>query len=66
VAASAPNQVWLRAERSGTGDGRVYWVAFLVTDGLGGQCTGVAQVGVPHDQGGHSSPVDSGGVFVDF
>jgi uncharacterized repeat protein (TIGR01451 family) len=60
------NEVWLRAERSGTGDGRVYRVGFQVTDGLGGSCTGVARVGVPHDQGGHSSPLDSGGVFVDF
>lgn len=65
-AASASNQVWLRAERSGTGDGRVYRIAFQVTDGLGGQCTGVARVGVPHDQGAHSTPIDSGGVFVDF
>jgi uncharacterized repeat protein (TIGR01451 family) len=65
-AASASNQVWLRAERSGTGDGRVYRIAFQVTDGLGGQCTGVARVGVPHDQGAHSNPIDSGGVFVDF
>ena len=65
-AASATNQVWLRAERSGTGDGRVYRIGFQVTDGLGGQCTGVARGGVPHDQGAHSNPIDSGGVFVDF
>jgi uncharacterized repeat protein (TIGR01451 family) len=64
--AAGTNQVWLRAERSGTGDGRVYRIGFEVTDGLGGSCTGVATVGVPHDQGGHSTPVDSGGVFVDF
>ena len=64
--ASASNQVWLRAERSGTGDGRVYRIGFQVTDGLGGMCTGVATVGVPHDRGAHSTPIDSGGVFVDF
>jgi uncharacterized repeat protein (TIGR01451 family) len=64
--AAVSNQVWLRAERSGTGDGRVYRSAFQVTDALGGQCTGVARVGVPHDKGGHSTPIDSGGVFVDF
>lgn len=64
--ASAPDQVWLRAERSGTGDGRVYRVGFTVTDGLGGVCTGTADVGVPHDQGAHRTPIDSGGVFVDF
>jgi chitinase len=64
--ASASNQVWLRAERSGPGDGRVYRIGFGVTDGRGGSCTGTANVGVPHDQGKHSSPIDSGGVFVDF
>jgi len=63
--ASSAKQVWLRAERSGTGNGRVYRIGFTVTDGLGGSCTGVAIVGVPHDQGGPSA-VDSGGVFVDF
>lgn len=62
----AADQVWLRAERSGTGDGRVYRIAFQATDGLGGVCTGVVGVGVPHDQGAHSTPIDSGGVFVDF
>ena len=54
----------VRAERSGLGDGRVYRIAYTVTDGRGGSCTSVATVGVPHDQ----SPagivaVDSGGVF---
>jgi uncharacterized repeat protein (TIGR01451 family) len=64
--ASASNQVWLRAERSGLGDGRVYRIGFGVTDGRGGSCAGTAHVGVPHDQGKHSTPIDSGGVFVDF
>ena len=62
----APDQVYLRAERSPHGDGRVYRISYEVTDGRGGSCAGVATVGVPHDQGGHSTPVDSGGVFVDF
>jgi uncharacterized repeat protein (TIGR01451 family) len=62
----ASNQVNLRAERSGLGDGRVYRISFQVTDGLGGQCSGVVTVGVPHDQGGQPAPVDSGDVFVDF
>lgn len=60
------DSVWLRAERSGNGDGRVYRIGIRATDGLGGVCTGVATVGVPHDQGRHSTPIDSGGVFVDF
>jgi len=40
----------LRAERSGTGDGRVYRVSFASSDGQGGQCTGVVLICVPHDQ----------------
>jgi uncharacterized repeat protein (TIGR01451 family) len=62
----ASNQVWLRAERSGLGDGRVYRISFTVTDGLGGECTDVVTVGVPHDRGAHKVSIDSGGVFVDF
>jgi uncharacterized repeat protein (TIGR01451 family) len=66
VAGPGGDQVQLRAERSGLGDGRVYRVSFTVTDGRGGMCTGVATVGVPHDRGQGSTAVDSGGVFVDF
>jgi len=39
-----------RAERSGTGDGRVYHVSFTASDGKGGQCTGSVRICVPHDQ----------------
>jgi hypothetical protein len=42
----------LRAERSGSGDGRVYHVGFTADDGQGGTCTGEITVCVPHDQGG--------------
>ena len=59
-----PEQVQLRAERSGQGDGRVYRVSFLVTDGKGGSCTGTVFVGVPHDQG-HGPAVDTTSVVVD-
>ena len=62
----ASNKVKLRAERSGLGDGRVYRIAFTGSDGLGGTCAGVATVGVPHDQGGGSTPIDSGFVFPSF
>jgi uncharacterized repeat protein (TIGR01451 family) len=60
------NQVYLRAERSGLADGRVYRISFLATDTQGGSCTGTALVGVPHDQGAHATAIDSGGIFVDF
>jgi len=42
--------VSLPAERSGTGDGRVYHVTFTADDGRGQPCTGTVTVCVPHDQ----------------
>ena len=44
------NQVRLRAERSGTGDGRVYRIAVTVTDEFGLTCNATLRVAVPHDQ----------------
>jgi Tol biopolymer transport system component len=45
------NQVRLRAERDGAGDGRVYRVSFQASDGRGGTCTGTVAVGVPRGTG---------------
>jgi uncharacterized repeat protein (TIGR01451 family) len=59
------NQAWIRAERSGLGDGRVYVLHVSVSDGLGGKCTGTAAVSVPHDQSGRPA-VDSGQAYTDF
>ncbi|MGE0229041.1 MAG: lamin tail domain-containing protein [Dehalococcoidia bacterium] len=42
----------LRAERDGGGDGRVYTLTYLATDGAGNTATCEAQVRVPHDRGG--------------
>ena len=56
---SASNRVRLRAERSGTGDGRVYRIAFTAADPAGATCSGVVTVGVPHDQRPNGAPVDS-------
>ena len=50
----------LRAERSGKGNGRVYRVAFTANNGNSGSCTGFVTIGVPHDQGGKTTPVDDG------
>jgi len=47
----------VRAERAGTGDGRVYEISFTADDGNGGSCTGSVTVGVPHDK--KDTPVDS-------
>lgn len=52
----------LRAERDGTGDGRVYHVSYSVDDGHGGSCRGTVQVGVPHDQRG-TPAVDQGPLY---
>jgi uncharacterized repeat protein (TIGR01451 family) len=61
----ASNQAYLRSERSGLGDGRVYVLHVTVSDGLGGSCTGTATVSVPHDQSGRPA-IDSGQTFTDF
>jgi hypothetical protein len=53
-------KVLLRAERAGTGNGRVYHVAFRADDGAGGHCTGFVTVCVPHDQGRGTTCIDDG------
>lgn len=50
----------LRAERSGTGNGRVYRINFSADDGQGGVCDGAVQVGVPHSKNPGDSIVDDG------
>ncbi|MFB5645959.1 MAG: FG-GAP repeat protein, partial [Nitrosopumilaceae archaeon] len=52
----------LRAERSGSGDGRVYEVSFTADDGKGGTCIGSVNVSVPLNQNGDAA-VDSGQNF---
>jgi hypothetical protein len=63
---AAPDEVFLRAERSGDDDGRVYRVAFTVTDPAGASCSGVLIVGVLHDQRIGSTAGDSGEIFDSF
>jgi len=50
----------VRAERDGSGDGRVYHIRFTAADGQGGRCSGEVRTGVPHDQGRAGTPVDGG------
>jgi hypothetical protein len=52
----------VRADRTGSGDGRVYHLAFAADDGRGGACTGTATVCVPHDQGRRTCG-DGGALF---
>lgn len=63
VSGTGRDKVQLRAERSGTGDGRVYRISYTVSDGKGGSCSGIAYVGVPHDQG-NGPAVDTTSVVV--
>ncbi|MBA7705735.1 hypothetical protein ES703_114571 [subsurface metagenome] len=51
----------VRAERSGTSDGRVYMIYFTASDGRGGECEGSVMVKVPHDQSSEDcTAIDSG------
>jgi hypothetical protein len=51
----------VRAERSGTGNGRVYHIGFTADDGSGASCTGEVVVGVPHDK--KDTPIDDGPTY---
>lgn len=53
----------VRAERDGTGNGRVYRIDFTVEDGRGGACSGTVQVCVPHDQGQGDTCFDDGPTY---
>jgi len=52
--------VSLRAERLGSGDGRVYNITFLASDGKGGETIGTVNVYVPHNKNGQSWDDDDG------
>lgn len=53
-------QAQVRKERSGAGNGRVYAISFTAQDNKGSTCSGSVKVGVPHDQGQGSVPIDDG------
>jgi hypothetical protein len=53
----------VRAERSGQGDGRIYHLRFVASDGRGGSCEGSVTVCVPHDQGTGNGCVDQGPIY---
>ena len=58
--------VQLRAERDGSGDGRVYRLHVTADDGRGGTCEKTVTVGVPHDKGKGATAIDSGDSFDSF
>jgi hypothetical protein len=51
----------VRAERVGSGNGRVYHIYFTADDGHGGTCSGEVLVGVPKSEG--RTPVDGGPLY---
>ena len=57
VIGAQADRLYLRRERRGGGDGRVYRVAFALSDGRGGSCAGSVNVSVPHDRS--SAAIDS-------
>jgi hypothetical protein len=60
------DSVSLRAERAGSGNGRVYRISFEGSDGKGGTCAGAVNVTVPRNQGKQSVAVDSGQSYTSF
>jgi hypothetical protein len=63
AAINADGSFLLRAERSGTGDGRVYHVDFAAQNAFGGACSGTLRVCVPHDMGNGSTCIDEGPLY---
>jgi len=55
---------WIRAERDGNGNGRVYHIYYTAYDGRGGSCSGVIRLPiVPHDQSGDIDAIDGGALY---
>jgi len=50
VAATGLIRLHLRAERAGRGDGRIYTITIVATDGSGHVSTATAQITAPHDR----------------
>jgi hypothetical protein len=53
----------VRAERDGSGNGRVYHISYTANDGHGGTCSGELLVGVPKSKGKKGDPVDEGPLY---
>ena len=58
AAGAGSSQVLVRAEANSHFDGRVYRIAYTVSDGNGASCSGTAKVGVSRKKG--TTAVDGG------
>ena len=58
AAGANSNQLQVRRERNPMGNGRVYRIAYTVSDGHGASCAGIAKVAVPRKKG--QTAVDNG------
>lgn len=56
-------RVLLRAQRAGSGNGRVYEIRFDAVDATGASCSGVVHVGVPLNMKPGLRIVDDGQVY---
>jgi predicted extracellular nuclease len=54
---------WVRAERDGRGNGRVYHIFFTATDSYGNSCSGKVLVSVPKNLGRNGAAVDDGPLY---
>jgi hypothetical protein len=59
IAFDGAQAVWLRAERQGPSNGRVYTLSWLARDAAGNELAGACTVEVPHDQGGQAAVADA-------
>jgi hypothetical protein len=57
IVGSADFDFRLRAERDGNGGGRLYQIAYTVTDCFGDTAVGNGGLFVPHDEGGQTEPL---------
>jgi hypothetical protein len=55
----------VRAERDQSSDGRVYIIDFTANSASGASCSGSVTAGVPSDEGGMTTPIDSGPPYYD-
>ena len=53
----------VRAERSGKGNGRVYYIGFTATDTAGNSCSGEIETSVPRNRGKKGQAIGDGPLF---